>query len=130
MTMKKGQIYLLTILALLMFTTGFAQETESEEVTIKRVDKKAFKSAIESGDYVLFDVRTLEEYMDGHIDGSKSLNFLDAQFDKTISNIDKSQKYLIYCQSGGRSAKALEKMKDAGFTNVLELEGGYLNWNK
>ena len=128
--MKKGQIYLLTILALLMFTTGFSQETESEEVTIEKVDIEAFKSAIESGDYILFDVRTVEEYMDGHIEGAKSLNFLDAQFDKTISNIDKSQKYLIYCKSGGRSAKALEKMKDAGFTHVLELDGGYQNWSK
>lgn len=128
--MKKVQIYLLTILALLMFTTGFSQETESEEVIIEKVDKEAFKSAIESGEYILFDVRTVEEYMDGHIEGAKSLNFLDAQFDKTISNIDKSQKYLIYCKSGGRSAKALEKMKDAGFTHVLELEGGYQNWNK
>ena len=82
MTMKKGQIYLLTILALLTFTTGFSQESEVEEVTIERVDKEAFKSAIESGDYVLFDVRTVEEYMDGHIEGAKSLNFLDAEFNK------------------------------------------------
>lgn len=120
----------MTILALLMFTTGFAQEIESEETTIKRVDKKAFKSAIESGDYILFDVRTIEEYMDGHIEGAKSLNFLDEKFEKNLSTIDKSQKYLIYCHSGGRSAKALEQMKDAGFTHVLELEGGYLNWKK
>lgn len=128
--MKKGQIYLMTILALLMFTTGFSQETESEEVTIQQVDKEAFKSAIESGDYILFDVRTVEEYMDGHIEGAKSLNVLDDQFDKTISNISKTQKYLIYCKSGARSERALEKMKDAGFTHVLELEGGYENWKK
>jgi rhodanese-related sulfurtransferase len=128
--MKKAQIYLLTVLALLLFTTGFAQESKSDEVTIKRVDKKAFKSAIQSGDYILFDVRTVEEYMEGHIEGAKSLNVLDDQFDKTISNIDKSYKYLIYCKSGGRSAKALQKMKEAGFTHVLELEGGYQNWSK
>lgn len=128
--MEKGKIYLLTILSLLMFSTGFAQETESEEVTIKTVDKEAFKSAIESGEYILFDVRTVEEYMEGHIERAKSLDVLDDQFDKTISNIDKSQKYLIYCKSGGRSEKALKKMKDAGFTHVLELEGGYQNWNK
>lgn len=128
--MRKGKIFLLTILALLMFTTGFAQEKENEETTIKRVDKEAFKSAIESGDYVLFDVRTVDEYMEGHIEGAKSLNFLDDKFEKTISNIDKSQKYLIYCQSGGRSAKALKKMEEAGFTHVLELESGYQSWNK
>lgn len=130
MTMKKGQIFLLTILALFTFSTGFSQESNNEEVTIERVDKEAFKTAIESGEYVLFDVRTTEEYMEGHIDGAKSLDVLDNQFDKTISNIDKSHKYLIYCKSGGRSAKALEKMKNAGFEHVLELEGGYLNWTK
>lgn len=128
--MKKAQIYLLTVLALLLFAPGFAQESENDQTTIKRVDKKAFETAIESGDYILFDVRTVEEYMDGHIEGAKSLNVLDDQFDKTISNIDKSQKYLIYCKSGGRSAKALQKMKEAGFTHVLELEGGYQNWTK
>jgi rhodanese-related sulfurtransferase len=128
--MKNAQIYLLTVLALLLFTTGFAQESQSDETTIKRVDKKAFEMAIESGDYILFDVRTVEEYMDGHIEGAKSLNVLDDQFDKTISNLDKSQKYLIYCKSGGRSAKALQKMKEAGFNHVLELEGGYQNWSK
>ena len=128
--MKKAQIYLLTILSLLAFTTGFSQETESEEIVIETVDKEAFEAAIESGDYVIFDVRTVDEYMEGHIENAKSLDVLDDQFDKTISNIDKSQKYLIYCKSGGRSQKALEKMKDAGFVHVLELEGGYLNWTK
>lgn len=128
--MKQGQIYLMVILVLLTFTTGFAQESVNDDVTIKRVDKETFKSVIESGEYILFDVRTVDEYMDGHIEGAKSLNVLDDQFDKTISNIDKSQKYLVYCKSGGRSQTALEKMKDAGFTHVLELEGGYQNWKK
>lgn len=128
--MQKAQIYLLTILSFLVFTTGFAQETESEEIVIETVDKEAFKSAIASGEYVIFDVRTVDEYMEGHIENAKSLDVLDDQFDKTISNIDKSQKYLIYCKSGGRSQKALDKMKDAGFVHVLELEGGYLNWIK
>lgn len=128
--MKYKQIFLLTILALLTLTSAFSQEAESEEVTIERVDKETFESALESGDYILFDVRTVEEYMDGHIEGAKSLNFLDDQFDKTISNLPKDKKYLIYCKSGGRSAKALQKMKDAGFKHVLELEGGYQNWSK
>lgn len=128
--MQKAQIYLLTILSFLVFTTGFAQETESEEIVIETVDKEAFKSAIASGEYVIFDVRTVDEYMEGHIENAKSLDVLDDQFEKTISNIDKSQKYLIYCKSGGRSQKALDKMKDAGFVHVLELEGGYLNWIK
>lgn len=128
--MKKSQLLLVSLFSLFIFSVGFSQESENEELRLETVDKETFKSAIESGEYILFDVRTVDEYMDGHIDGAKSLNVSDDQFDKTISNISASHKYLIYCQSGGRSSKALEKMEEAGFTHVLELEGGYENWNK
>ena len=52
---------------------------------------------------------------------------MDSSFESNIQKLDKTKLTLIYCQSGGRSAKALSKMKDLGFTNVLELEGGYRN---
>jgi rhodanese-related sulfurtransferase len=70
----------------------------------------------------------VDEYQSGHIEGAKSLDFLGQGFDATIKNLPKNYKYMIYCKSGGRSAKALEKMKKAGFVHVLELEGGYSAW--
>lgn len=114
---------------LLLSSFAFSQQaTETEEERIERISQEQFKEKLEKGEYIVFDVRTVEEYEEGHIEGAKSLNFLGKSFDATIEKLPKNYKYLIYCQSGGRSAKALEKMKEAGFIHVLELEGGYSQW--
>lgn len=102
--------------------------TETDEQRIERISKKEFKENLATGEYIVFDVRTVDEYQSGHIDGAKSLDFLGEGFDATIKNLPKNYKYMIYCKSGGRSAKALEKMKNAGFVHVLELEDGYSAW--
>lgn len=110
-------------------TLVFAQQTvDNDETRIERISKEEFKENLETGEYIVFDVRTVEEYQEGHIDGAKSLNFLGKAFEATLENIPKNYKYMIYCQSGARSAKALKKMKEAGFVHVLELEGGYSEW--
>lgn len=104
------------------------QATETEEERVERISKEEFKEKMATGEYIVFDVRTVDEYQEGHIDGAKSLDYLGKAFDATIESLPKNYKYLIYCQSGGRSAKALEKMKEAGFIHVLELEGGFSQW--
>lgn len=122
----------LSIFTLVMVLSSFqlfAQHPEkAEEQRIERVSKDAFKTALESGGYVVLDVRTVEEYESGHIEGAKSLDVTSPVFERGIGQISKEYKYLIYCQSGGRSAKALKKMEEAGFKHVLELEGGYSEW--
>ena len=122
----------ITLLAVIFLanaaTFGQQQFNETQEEQIERISKSKFQEKIATGEYILLDVRTVEEYMQGHLEGAKSLNFLDESFDNTIASLNKNYKYLIYCQSGVRSANALQKMKDAGFIHVLELEGGYSNW--
>lgn len=122
---------IIALFSVLFLTTTLAfsqQTTETDEERIERISQEEFKENLESGEYIVFDVRTVEEYQEGHIDGAKSLNFLGKAFESTLENIPKNYKYMIYCQSGGRSAKALKKMKEAGFIHVLELEGGYSEW--
>lgn len=122
---------IIALFAVLFISGSFAysqQATETEENRIERISKEEFKKNLASDEYIVFDVRTVEEYQAGHIIGSKSLNFLGEGFESTIEQLPKNYKYMIYCQSGGRSAKALEKMKKAGFIHVLELEGGYSKW--
>lgn len=123
---------ILSILSFLLFLTSFslfAQHPEKAQTErIERITQEEFKNALESGDYVLLDVRTVEEYESGHIEGAKSLDVTSAVFQRGIDQISKDYKYLIYCQSGERSATALKKMKEAGFKHVLELEGGYSQW--
>lgn len=122
---------LIALFAVFFFSGSFAHSqiaTKTEENRVERISKEEFKENLESEEYIVFDVRTVEEYQAGHIKGSKSLNFLDEAFESTIEQLPKNYKYMIYCQSGGRSAKALQKMKEAGFVHVLELEGGYSKW--
>jgi len=106
-----------------------SNETEQPTTTCKRVTKEEFKKTLsDNPDAQLVDVRTPNEYANGKIGEAMNINFMDSSFDAEISKLDKTKLTLIYCQVGGRSAKALAKMKALGFQNVLELEGGYGRW--
>ena len=74
---------------------------------------------------VLVDVRTPQEYNAGHLENAENINLHDANFTTKFSTIDKNQTIYVYCKVGGRSAKAQEKLISLGYTNVINLEGGY-----
>ena len=99
------------------------------EAELKRVSKSEFKAFLAGNENAqLVDVRTPAEYQDGAIDGALNMDYNKATFETEINSLDKNAPVLIYCRSGGRSSKALEVFRANGFTHVLELEGGYLNW--
>ena len=79
---------------------------------------------------VILDVRTPVEYAEGHLEGTKQLDYLNTEaFEVGMKSLDKANTYYIYCRSGRRSHGACEKMKAQGF-KVFDMEGGYLNWTK
>ena len=101
------------------------QEQEVEQ-TVKRVKKAEFKTFMaDHSDYVLIDIRTPEEYSKGTIDGAVNINFYNDDFQAELNKLDKTKPVLMFCQSGGRSGRALPVFKSLGFEQVLELEGGY-----
>ena len=79
--------------------------------------------------YVVLDVRSAEEYADGHIDGALNIahkevaNKLDIlkQLDKTI---------VVHCRSGRRALVAEQALIDAGLTNLKHLEGDFIGWQE
>jgi rhodanese-related sulfurtransferase len=81
---------------------------------------------IENG--ILIDVRTPEEYAGGHLKNALNINWLDDDFSHHFERISKDKTIYVYCKKGGRSAKAQEKLISLGFTNVINLEGGYDAW--
>jgi len=87
-----------------------------------------FKAAIQSQDVRLIDVRTLEEFAGGHIAGASNIDFYGPDFRSEIAALDRSASYAIYCHSGNRSGQTLAIMKQLGFTNVVELQGGIAAW--
>jgi rhodanese-related sulfurtransferase len=78
----------------------------------------------------IIDVRTPNEFMQGHISNAKNIDFFDANFADRIARLPKEKTVFIYCQSGMRSKKAARLMVDLGFKEVIELSGGYLAWKR
>jgi rhodanese-related sulfurtransferase len=72
----------------------------------------------------LVDVRTPEEFAEGHLDGAINIDFQSASFSSQISQLDESADYIIYCRSGNRAGKAIELMQQQGFTGKLHNAGG------
>lgn len=96
----------------------------------KTIEAKAFSEKIkETPDPQILDVRTPEEFASGHIDNAKNANWLSADFVVNAEKLDKSKPVFVYCKSGGRSQKAVEKLNELGFTTLYQLDGGILKWD-
>ncbi len=91
---------------------------------IKEISQKELNNAM------VVDVRTPEEYKQGHLPDAININWYDADFTKQFSEIDKNKTIYVYCKVGGRSAKATEKLDSLGYKNVINLAGGYDAWSK
>lgn len=89
-----------------------------------------FKTKISDSKVQLVDVRTPEEYAQGHIGEALNVNVLDGNFSTEIQKMDKTKPVYIYCRSGSRSARAAKTMQELGFLEIYDLQGGYLAWSK
>lgn len=78
---------------------------------------------------LIIDVRTHDEFNDGHIENSLNFNIYDAvKFIEEISKLDKEASVHVYCKSGIRSLQACEIIKGMGFRKVFNLIGGITEW--
>jgi rhodanese-related sulfurtransferase len=88
-----------------------------------------FSKILNSGNYTLIDVRTLDEYNAGHLKNARQIDYYQKQqFSEYLESLNKEGKYLIYCRSGRRSGDTLKLMKNKGFTSVYDMVGGYNAW--
>lgn len=76
------------------------------------------------------DVRTPMEYRQGYIKDAVNIHLYDKDFEQRIEKLDKAEPVYVYCKVGGRSAEAVEIMKEKGFTNIVELDGGMDAWTE
>ncbi len=79
-------------------------------------------------DLVILDVRTAEEYAEGHLDGATVIDFYADDFADQIGELDPSVPYLLYCRSGSRSGQAAALMAELEFVDVADVDGGILAW--
>lgn len=93
------------------------------------LDPEGFQAELaDTPDAVLLDVRTPEEIAQGTIAGAIPMNFKDADFESRLSALDKTKPYFVYCAAGGRSSKVVDLMKEQGFKQIYNLEGGFEAW--
>jgi rhodanese-related sulfurtransferase len=77
---------------------------------------------------VVLDVRTPEEFSEGHLEGAVLVDFYAADFAEQLAAFDTDVPYLVYCRSGNRSGQALGVMEQLGFTSVVDVDGGIVAW--
>ncbi|MEQ8906558.1 rhodanese-like domain-containing protein [Ekhidna sp.] len=78
----------------------------------------------------VIDIRTPNEYENGHIPGVIHLDFMQSGFLDKIKEQKLNEPVIIHCASGGRSGKAAKMMKEAGFKKIYDYSGGFSDWKK
>lgn len=81
-------------------------------------------------DFIILDVRTPEEFAEGHLTGAMNMNALAPDFAARLAALDRGKAYLVYCRSGNRSTKAVQAMERLGFRSVSHMVEGILGWQK
>ncbi len=79
---------------------------------------------------IILDVRTKEECSESKIPGSLNIDYYSENFKDNLDKLNKNLNYYIYCRSGNRSGKTVMILREKGFKNVFNLEGGILAWKK
>ena len=106
---------------------GIPQHQEPAPVT-GEIDAVELKAKLDRGDnFTLIDVREPHEFQICRIPGSTLIPLGDLP--KRLNELDLSAEYVMHCKMGGRSAKAVELMKQSGFRNVINMTGGITAWS-
>ena len=120
---------LIFILLAVMMLTACGQDKENDQgavyVNITAEEAKRIMDSEEG--YIILDVRTQEEYDEGHIPGAIVISHeeIAEKAEKVLT--DKEQLILVYCRSGRRSKIAAEALVELGYTNIKEF-GGIIDW--
>ena len=123
--MKKLVFLLLAV----MMLTACGQDKEKDQGAVyMNITAEEAKQIMDSGEgYIILDVRTQEEYDQGHIPGAIMISHEEITEKAEEMLTDKDQLILVYCRSGRRSKIAAEALAELGYTNIKEF-GGIIDW--
>jgi len=115
----------------ILFLTACSTAPTSEPVVSRMQITEFSKKLSSTKDAQVLDVRTPEEVAGGTIPSAININFNGDDFDNGIGKLNKEKPIFVYCQGGvigGRSDQTKTKLKDLGFQEIYELDGGYTAW--
>lgn len=117
-----------TVVVTFLFVFSLVACTKSSD-KIKRISSTELQSKV--GQQIqLIDVRTPEEFLENNIEGSQNIDISSKDFEQKVAQLDQNKPIYVYCRKGSRSRKASQKLEDLGFTEIYDLKGGILEWNK
>jgi rhodanese-related sulfurtransferase len=121
---------LATVLAVFLSATApLAAGARFQEVTVNQARELIQKRA-RNPQFVILDVRTPEEFAQGHLSGAVNVNLMAPEFERRLGALDRGQTYLVYCRTGSRSAKAIQAMERLGFRSVYHMSEGIVGWQR
>jgi rhodanese-related sulfurtransferase len=135
-TLKKTFIFCTAFMALI---SVYAQDCAGQHVVkikeshvIKTLEPRlAFefiKKNRRNAGFVVLDIRTPQEFQDGHIGGAVNIDYRSATFGADLDRLDKTKTYFVYCRIGRRSAEAIGIMIQKGFTSIYRTPGDIVAW--
>ena len=104
--------------------------TQPEQTAkLSAINIEEFKHRWDQGELILIDVRTPNEFHDGHVPGARPipLNKLTAEIPSLLQY--KEQEMYLICAVGGRSGKAQQILQKEGFTKTINVDGGTNGWS-
>jgi rhodanese-related sulfurtransferase len=108
----------------------FATITLSAADAVTHVKAPEAAKLVQEKKVTVLDVRTPEEFKEGHIEGAKNVDFKSADFAAKLKEMDKSKPYLVHCKAGGRSTSSLKVLKELGFEKIFHLDEGIMGWEE
>ena len=108
----------------------FAVAVQAQQTVTNATAQEIYELVHEQGGQVTFiDVRTPEEYDEGHIKGAVLLPVIDSDFPQKVGELPKDKTYVVYCRTGNRSQYAKKIMVAAGLS-VIHMDGGIVAWKR
>ena len=127
--MKQILIIIFVVILGVVILAGCSSKIDKNtENTYKQITPAEAKDLMDSKEnYVILDVRTMEEFAEGHIEGA--ILIPDYEIGEKAESVltDKNQLILVYCRSGRRSKNAASELAALGYTNIQEF-GGIIDW--
>jgi len=111
---------------LVLLTFSNCKNNSSEAIELITAAEMKEISKIEG--IQLVDVRTPNEYNEGHLPNALNIDFLDKNFEINIQQLDKTKPVIVYCQRGSRSAKCASQLIANGFVKIYDLDNGFSKW--
>ena len=119
---------IVAIIAIACVTRRGKGSPTSAMPSFSNVGVEGFQTFIATPDVQLLDVRTPDEYAEGHIAGAVLVDVNESDFEgKAVAMLDASRPVAVYCRSGRRSARAASLLTARGY-KVTNLEGGVMAW--